>query len=92
MTLSSVIFGFSGLLISFTISTILNLIYSLLTSHNSNFRSIFAISLFSFSYLGIFGSLAMLMLRTEEGAGRVFLFIAITALSDQTNVYLLDPL
>jgi phosphatidate cytidylyltransferase len=91
MTLSSVIFGFSGLLISFTISTILNLIYSLLTRHKSNFRNIFAISLFSFSYLGIFGSLAMLMLRTEEGAGRVFLFIAITALSD-TGGYLIGIL
>jgi phosphatidate cytidylyltransferase len=43
--------------------------------------------LFIFSYLGIFGSLAMLMLRTEDGAGRVFLFIAITALSD-TGGYL----
>jgi phosphatidate cytidylyltransferase len=37
--------------------------------------------------LGIFGSLAMLILRVEDGASRVFLFIAITALSD-TGGYL----
>jgi phosphatidate cytidylyltransferase len=63
------------------------MIYSYISRNKSSFRSIFGISLFTFSYLGIFGSLAMLMLRTEDGAGRVFLFIAITALSD-TGGYL----
>ena len=87
MTMSSVFYGVTGLMISFIGSILINLIYSYISRNKSSFRSIFGISLFTFSYLGIFGSLAMLMLRTEDGAGRVFLFIAITALSD-TGGYL----
>ena len=87
MTVSSVIYGVTGLILSFIGSILINLIYSYISRNKSSFRSIFGISLFTFSYLGIFGSLAMLMLRTEDGAGRVFLFIAITALSD-TGGYL----
>ena len=87
MTMSSVFYGVTGLMISFLGSILINLIYSYISRNKSSFRSIFGISLFTFSYLGIFGSLAMLMLRTEDGAGRVFLFIAITALSD-TGGYL----
>jgi len=88
MTVSSVIYGVTGLILSFIGSILINLIYSYISRNKSSFRSIFGISLFTFSYLGIFGSLAMLMLRTEDGAGRVFLFIAITALSD-TGGYLI---
>jgi phosphatidate cytidylyltransferase len=87
MTVSSVIYGITGLIISLIGSTFLNVLYSYVSRSKSSFRSIFGISLFTFSYLGIFGSLAMLMLRTEDGAGRVFLFIAITAISD-TGGYL----
>ena len=87
MTVSSVIYGVTGLILSFIGSILINLIYSCISRNKSSFRSIFGISLFIFSYLGIFGSLAMLMLRTEDGAGRVFLLIAITALSD-TGGYL----
>jgi len=75
------------LIISLIGSTLINLLYSYVSRSKSSFRSIFGISFFVFSYLGIFGSLAMLMLRPDDGAGRVFLFIAITALSD-TGGYL----
>jgi len=84
---SSVLYGSTGLVISFIGSIFINLLYSYIARKQSSFRSIFGISLFAFSYLGIFGSLAMLMLRPEDGAGRIFLFIAITALSD-TGGYL----
>jgi len=87
MTVSSVLYGSTGLVISFIGSIFINLLYSYIARKQSSFKSIFGISLFAFSYLGIFGSLAMLMLRPEDGAGRVFLFIAITALSD-TGGYL----
>jgi len=87
MTVLTVIYGITGLIFSFIGSILVNLIYSFISRKKSSFRSIFAISLFIFSYLGIFGSLAMLMLRPDDGAGRVFLFIAITALSD-TGGYL----
>ena len=87
MTVSSVLYGITGLIFSFTGSILVNLINSFISRKKSSFRSIFGISLFIFSYLGIFGSLAMLMLRPDDGAGRVFLFIAITALSD-TGGYL----
>jgi phosphatidate cytidylyltransferase len=87
MTVLTVIYGITGLIFSFIGSILVNLIYSFISRKKSSFRSIFGISLFIFSYLGIFGSLAMLMLRPDDGAGRVFLFIAITALSD-TGGYL----
>jgi len=87
MTVSSVLYGSTGLVISFIGAILVNLPYSYISRKQSSFGSIFRISLFAFSYLGIFGSLAMLMLRPEDGAGRVFLFIAITALSD-TGGYL----
>jgi len=87
MTVLTVIYGITGLIFSFIGSILVNLTYSFISRKKSSFRSIFAISLFIFSYLGIFGSLAMLMLRPDDGAGRVFLFIAITALSD-TGGYL----
>ena len=87
MTVLTVIYGITGLIFSFIGSILVNLTYSFISRKKSSFRSIFGISLFIFSYLGIFGSLAMLMLRPDDGAGRVFLFIAITALSD-TGGYL----
>lgn len=87
MTVSSVLYGITGLIFSFIGSILANLINSFISRKKSNFRSIFGISVFIFCYLGIFGSLAMLMLRPEDGAGRVFLFIAITALGD-TGGYL----
>lgn len=87
MTVLTVIYGTTGLIFSFIGSILVNLIYSFISRNKSSFRSIFGISLFIFSYLGIFGSLAMLMLRPDDGAGRVFLYIAITALSD-TGGYL----
>ena len=62
MTVSSVIYGITGLIISLIGSTLLNVLYSYVSRRKSSFRSIFGISLFTFSYLGIFGSLAMLML------------------------------
>jgi phosphatidate cytidylyltransferase len=87
MTVSSVVYGLTGLVISLIVSTLINMLYAYFSRKQSSFRSVFGILFFAFSYLGIFGSLAMLMLRTEDGAGRVFLFIAITALSD-TGGYL----
>lgn len=87
MTLMSVIYGINGLLISFVSAVFVNGLFSIVTRNKSSFGKIFGISVFIFSYLGIFGSLAMLMLRANDGASRVFLFIAITALSD-TGGYL----
>ena len=72
MTVSSVLYGVTGLILSFVGSFLVNGIYSFIARKQSSFISIFGISLFIFSYLGIFGSLAMLMLRVEDGAGRVF--------------------
>ena len=67
MTVSSVLYGSTGLIISFIGAIFINLLYSYISRKQSSFRSIFGISLFAFSYLGIFGSLAMLMLRPEDG-------------------------
>ena len=87
MTISAALSGINGLLISYLIAILLNLFYSLFKSKKVDFSKIFWVTTFVISYLGIFGSLAMLMLRVEDGASRVFLFIAITALSD-TGGYL----
>jgi phosphatidate cytidylyltransferase len=87
MTISAAIYEINGLLISYLISILLNAFYSLFKSKKVDFSKIFWVTTFVISYLGIFGSLAMLMLRVEDGASRVFLFIAITALSD-TGGYL----
>ena len=87
MTISAALSGINGLLISYLIAILLNLFYSLFNSKKVDFSKIFWVTTFVISYLGIFGSLAMLMLRVEDGASRVFLFIAITALSD-TGGYL----
>ena len=87
MTISAALSGINGLLISYLIAILLNLFYSLFNSKKVELSKIFWVTTFVISYLGIFGSLAMLMLRVEDGASRVFLFIAITALSD-TGGYL----
>ena len=87
MTISAALSGINGLLISYLIAILLNAFYSLFKSKKVDFSKIFWVTTFVISYLGIFGSLAMLMLRVEDGASRVFLFIAITALSD-TGGYL----
>ena len=85
MVFSSVYFGILGLIGAYLVAGILNALYGL--TNRFSFRKIFKISIFTYSYLGLFGSLSMLMLKTEDGAGRVFLFIAITAFSD-TGGYL----
>ena len=87
MTILAAAYGINGLLISYLIAILLNAFYSLFKSKKVDFSKIFWVTTFVISYLGIFGSLAMLMLRVEDGASRVFLFIAITALSD-TGGYL----
>ena len=87
MTISAALSGINGLLISYLIAILLNAFYSLFKNKKVDFSKIFWVTTFVISYLGIFGSLAMLMLRVEDGASRVFLFIAITALSD-TGGYL----
>ncbi|MDP4746618.1 MAG: phosphatidate cytidylyltransferase [Candidatus Nanopelagicales bacterium] len=87
MTISAATYGINGLLISYLIAILLNAFYSLFKSKKVDFSKIFWVTTFVISYLGIFGSLAMLMLRVEDGASRVFIFIAITALSD-TGGYL----
>ena len=87
MTISAALSGINGLLISYLIAILLNAFYSIFKSKKVDFSKIFWVTTFVISYLGIFGSLAMLMLRVEDGASRVFLFIAITALSD-TGGYL----
>ena len=87
MTILAAVYGINGLLISYLIAILLNAFYSLFKSKKVDFSKIFWVTTFVISYLGIFGSLAMLMLRVEDGASRVFLFIAITALSD-TGGYL----
>jgi len=87
MTISAALSGINGLLISYLIVILLNAFYSISKSKKVDFSKIFWVTTFVISYLGIFGSLAMLMLRVEDGASRVFLFIAITALSD-TGGYL----
>ena len=87
MTISAAIYGINGLLISYLLAILLNAFYSIFKSKKVDFSKIFWVTTFVISYLGIFGSLAMLMLRVEDGASRVFLFIAITALSD-TGGYL----
>jgi len=87
MTISAATYGINGLFISYLIAILLNAFYSLFNSKKVDFSKIFWVTTFVISYLGIFGSLAMLMLRVEDGASRVFLFIAITALSD-TGGYL----
>ncbi len=87
MTISAAAYGINGLLISYLIAILLNAFYSIFKSKKVDFSKIFWVTTFVISYLGIFGSLAMLMLRVEDGASRVFLFIAITALSD-TGGYL----
>ena len=87
MTISAALSGINGLLSSYLIAILLNLFYSIFKNKKVDFSNIFWVTTFVISYLGIFGSLAMLMLRVEDGASRVFLFIAITALSD-TGGYL----
>ena len=87
MTISAALSGINGLLISYLIAILLNLFYSIFKNKKVDFSNIFWVTTFVISYLGIFGSLAMLMLRVEDGASRVFLFIVITALSD-TGGYL----
>ena len=87
MTILTAVNGVQGLATAYAGALVLNIIFAYLSRKESSFFSIFGISFFTFTYLGVFGSLAMLMLRTEDGAGRVFLFIAITALSD-TGGYL----
>ncbi len=87
MTISAALSGINGLLSSYSIAILLNAFYSLFKSKKVDFSKIFWVTTFVISYLGIFGSLAMLMLRVEDGASRVFIFIAITALSD-TGGYL----
>ena len=87
MTISAALSGINGLLISYLIAILLNAFYSIFKSKKVDFSKIFWVTTFVISYLGIFGSLAMLMLRVEDGASRVFLFIVITALSD-TGGYL----
>ena len=75
----SVIFLELGTIYAFFLSLIMVLIYSL-TQQEKKKTIIFSIS--TIMYLGIFGALAMLMLNKDDGAERVFLFIALTALSD----------
>ena len=87
MTISAALSGINGLLSSYLIAILLNLFYSIFKNKKVDFSNIFWVTTFVISYLGIFGSLAMLMLRVEDGASRVFIFIAITALSD-TGGYL----
>lgn len=87
MTISAALSGINGLLTSYLIAILLNLFYSIFKNKKVDFSNIFWVTTFVISYLGIFGSLAMLMLRVEDGASRVFLFIVITALSD-TGGYL----
>lgn len=82
MAFAAVIYGIQGLIIAYILSILLNVIFAFVTRNKSSFKKIILISIFIVSYLGLFGSLSMLMLKTETGASRVFLFIAITALSD----------
>ena len=49
MTVSSVIYGSTGLIISFIGSILINFLYSFIARKHSSFRSIFGISSFAFS-------------------------------------------
>jgi len=84
---SSVYFGLNGLLLSYLVIFIITTIFSLKYLQTNKFKPVFLISIFVVSYLGILGSSAMLMLESTDGASRVFVFIAATALSD-TGGYL----
>ncbi len=84
---TSVYFGLNGLLLSYLVIFIITTIFSLKYLQTNKFKPVFLISIFVVSYLGILGSSAMLMLESTDGASRVFVFIAATALSD-TGGYL----
>lgn len=69
--------------IGFTYALILGIIFVLIYSYSQKiFKRTFIFSISTVLYLGIFGGLAMLMLNQPDGAERVFIFIALTALSD----------
>ncbi|MFM1825937.1 MAG: hypothetical protein RLZZ37_572 [Actinomycetota bacterium] len=77
--LFSVFFELSGLTYAFILSIIIILIYSY---SQEKFRQTFLFSITTVLYLGVFGALVMLMLNKPDGAERIFIFIALTAVSD----------
>lgn len=85
LVLISIFILFSAIFeeIGFVYALILAVIFSLLYSYSQKlFKQTFLFSISTIFYLGIFGGLAMLMLNQADGAERVFIFIALTALSD----------
>lgn len=77
--LFSVLFEELGFVYALIFGVISILIYSYT---KKIFKKTFIFSISTVLYLGIFGGLAMLMLNQTDGAERVFIFIALTALSD----------
>lgn len=77
--LFSTLFEETGFIYAFILSIILSLIYSY---SQKKIKQTFYFSNSVVLYLGIFGGLAMLMLNQADGAERIFIFIALTALSD----------
>lgn len=69
--------------IGFIYALILGVVFSFIYSYSQKiFKQNFLFTISTVLYLGIFGGLAMLMLNQPDGAERVFIFIALTALSD----------
>jgi phosphatidate cytidylyltransferase len=84
IVLISLIYGFTFFLLTYLFIVFLITLLSIFSKNRKNY---FFSTLSIFTYIGVFGSFAMLMLRPEDGPQRVFVFIAITALSD-TGGYL----
>ncbi|MFZ9213103.1 MAG: phosphatidate cytidylyltransferase [Candidatus Nanopelagicales bacterium] len=75
----SVLFEELGLFYALILSLIFIFVYSY---GQKKFKQTLQLSSSTVLYLGIFGGLAMLMLNQSDGAERIFIFIALTALSD----------
>ena len=85
LSLISIFIIFSVLFeeLGFFYALILSLIFIIVYSYSQNkFKQTLQFSISTVLYLGIFGGLAMLMLNQSDGAERIFIFIALTALSD----------
>ena len=82
--LFSVLFEELGFVYALIFGVISILIYSYT---KKIFKKTFIFSISTVLYLGIFGGLAMLMLNQTDGAERVFIFIALTALSDTCGYF-----
>ena len=76
-----ILFGQIAIIYAIISTIILLTIFISLSSPQNKIKDL-KYSFFTVLYLGLFGSLAILMLLTKDGAQRVFMFIAITAISD----------